>query len=188
MTDEWIAVAAAIGLLERATVPDPARALRTALNLGDVTARGVPAFDHRTEAEGYGEPEPIPAARWATWRFNPERQSLDPPNPRRRIASGFEQVEISRADIEPLAERLAAPNARPGPPARWTGTSAELVDAIKRHFADAGEAGASTNKPGARAALTAELGHIPEKEWDAAYTKAGVRSKGGRPSKTLAKP
>jgi hypothetical protein len=92
--------------LVRAGVRAASSELLRGLRLGEVPSQGIDAM------EG-GDPKSIPPDRWAEWKFNLDRQSLDPPS-RRRIATGFESVRIARADVERLAQRLIpAPSDKP---------------------------------------------------------------------------
>lgn len=102
MTDDgWIPVASALALLNSRHVSAAPKALRNTLNCSvDVRSRGAPVIDGI-------KPIALGPEHWSTMVFNLERQSLDPPS-KRRTASGFTKVELSRSDVERLADRLAS--------------------------------------------------------------------------------
>jgi hypothetical protein len=95
---EWIARARGEAILSTCGVQDAGARLTASSQIGEVRSQGVPAI------EG-GEPVPIDPSLWAIWRFNSDRQSLDPPSSR-RIASGFAAIQISRAEVEALAKKM----------------------------------------------------------------------------------
>jgi hypothetical protein len=150
LTDrDWIPFATAVAILFDGDNRKATERLQRVLMRGEVKSRGIPARDGI-------EPADIDADRWGVWWFNVVRESLDPPS-KSRIATGFTNVRISRADVERLADRLVA-QTKSEPPVdlRAVLTDARAVNPKltgAQAFEIAREAGSNANREEIRAVL-----------------------------------